>query len=300
MDESAQPIFILGIMPRCGTNFMWDLLSLHSDCATRAPIFEDHLVRRSDLLIDYVEAVVTGWTPSWGVPAEERDHLLLRLGTGVAAFLCDGMPAKRVVTKTPSVHNFEHFFKLFPEATLLIMVRDGRGVVESGVRSFGWSYESATNHWASNARRVLDFDERHRGSGYRYRIVRYEDLLGDLEGYLRELLRFCELDTAAYDFQAAASLPVRGSSTLRGSGGGVHWRPVKKTTDFRPEDRWKSWGNYRHQRFNRVAGGVQQALGYQTSDMPPPDLWTRARFAVDDAEWLARRVLRPFKRRLRR
>ena len=61
---------------------------------------------------------------------------------------------------------------------------------------------------------MLDFDAEERGGGLRYRIVRYEDLVGAPEACLKEILEFLELDVARYDFERAEALPVRGSSSL--------------------------------------------------------------------------------------
>jgi hypothetical protein len=46
----SQPIFILGIMPRCATNFLSNLLLLHPDCVPRDTVWEDFTIARSDLL----------------------------------------------------------------------------------------------------------------------------------------------------------------------------------------------------------------------------------------------------------
>ena len=264
--KPAAPIFILGILPRCGTNFLSDLLCEHPDCGAPAPIWEDFLVAHADLLDRYVSTVCGRWNPRWGADEAARSRLASHLGSGLVSFLAEHTETKRVVTKTPLVDNLSQFFKLFPDAYLLILVRDGRAVVESGVKTFGWYRDSAIHKWADAARTVLEFDAAHKGSAEekRYRIVRYEDLWTHLEEELRAILKFLDLDVEAYDFRAATSLPVRGSSTLGQRGtDAVHWEPVEKTSEFDPMSRFRHWGRAKHERFRWVAGRYLEHFGYE-------------------------------------
>src|SRR5262245_18667252 len=176
MDPGGPPIFILGMMRRCGTNHLSDLLVQHPDCVAAAPIHEDHLVQRAGYIRSYVDAVTGSWNPSWGVPDDARARLLRALGDGVIAFLQAGAGAHRVVTKTPRIENLDLFFDLFPASPLLVIVRDGRNVVASNVRSFDENEEAMRQEWARAGRAVLAFDEQHRDRGLPYRVVRYEDL----------------------------------------------------------------------------------------------------------------------------
>lgn len=295
--KPADPIFILGILPRCGTNFLSDLLCEHPDCGAPAPIWEDFLVAHADLLDRYVSTVCGRWDPSWDADEATRTRLALHLGSGLLSFLAEHADAKRVVTKTPRVDNLDYFFRMFPDAYLLILVRDGRAVVESGVKTFGWYRDSAIHKWADAARTILEFDAAHKASAdtKRYRIVRYEDLWTNLEEELHAILVFLDLDVNAYDFRVATSLPVRGSSTVRQRGSdAMHWEPVEKASDFDPMSRWRDWSRARHERFNWVAGHYLTRLGYElqysSSNRFLWSLWN----AVHDAKWLAIRTFGPF------
>ena len=289
MEPSTAPIFILGMMRRSGTNFLSDLLTLHPDCVSAAPIHEDFLVARAGHLRRYVDAVTGSWTPTWGVP-DERHRLLRHLGDGIAAFLQEGHEAKRVVTKTPRVEHLDLFFRLFPRATLLLLVRDGRNLVASTVRSFDVNEEAARQQWALAGRAILDFDTRNRESGRRYRIIRYEDLHTAPASAMRDVLSVCDLDPARYDFDAAAKLPVRGSSRVRAERAEVHWQAVEKDDAFRPDEHWRDWEPYQHARFATVAGDVQQALGYDLAPAVASSARDRVRDAVDGTSWRIRRL----------
>jgi hypothetical protein len=288
LDERA-PIFVLGVMQRSGTNFLADLLLLHPDTAAPAPLWEDNLLRESDHLVGYARSVRERWDPGWRVPAEVDEELVAHLGDGVLALLTSRAGQRLIVTKTPSVVNLSRFFTVFPRAYLVIIIRDGRAVVESGVKSFGWTYEWTMHQWAEAAATILAFDRAHKDTGARYLVVRYEDLCNDVEGELQRVLRFLNLDVSVYDFAAAARLPIRGSSTLRADGAdAVHWKPVDKPDDFNPLERWQHWRRGLHERFNWLAGRQLSELGY-----PQRRVGTGVRFwaawnAMLDVKWRLR------------
>jgi hypothetical protein len=283
--EPASPIFILGLTRRTGTNFAYQLLALHPDVAPAKHLTEDFALHDAQLLREYARRVRRQWNPRWGFRDDAEARLLRSLGQALHAFLVEeglGEAAgsgRRPLFKTPSVRNLDLFFDLFPSASLLILVRDGRDVVESGVRSFGWSYEGSTRSWCRAARAVLEFDRAHRGRA-RYRIVRYEDLVADPGGTLGELLAFLRLDAGRYDLEAARALPVYGSSTFRGDRRELHWQPVPRSEAFSPVGRWESWSTYRRRRFAWMAGDLMAALGYDLGGSP--SRWERAKHRLVD------------------
>lgn len=260
----ADPIFIIGVMRRCGTNFVSHLLRLHPDCGAPPLVWEDFLLATSHLLDEYVDTASGHWTGSLGKVPEGLDSALCRhLGNSLVSFLIEQVDAKRVVTKTPDVRNLESFFKWFPDARLLIVIRDGRAVVESFVRSFGTSYEATMRDWAVAADTIFRFDQANKSSGFKYLIVRYEDIYTDSEQELRRILDFLDLSAEVYDFEAAANLPIRGSSVFHGEKKTIHWKPIEKTTDFKPLQRWSHWERTMHERFNWIAGQYLVQFGYE-------------------------------------
>jgi Sulfotransferase family len=265
LTQRADPIFLLGVSPRSGTNFLWDLLLLHPRCAAaRSPIREDLLLEHVDLLLAYTSAVRRSWDPAWGTfPEDLLDRFHEALGDGLISFLWVDRE-RRLLTKSPSVKNVDRFFTFFPRARLLILVRDGRAVVQSCMATFGWDFDTAARRWARAADEIRRFDDRHRHRHLPYRIVRYEDLLDDLPTTLAGILDFLGLDRDAFDFQAAARLPVRGSSVYFGPGrDSVHWEPVEKDATFDPRVRWRTWAPELHQRFDWIAGQQLRHFGYE-------------------------------------
>ena len=83
----ADPIFIHGILPRSGTNFLWDLLLLHPDCSrAREPVNEDLFLDQSDHLAAYCRGCRAElWDPSWGTfGADVLDALFAGIGEGLS------------------------------------------------------------------------------------------------------------------------------------------------------------------------------------------------------------------------
>ncbi len=283
--DAQRAIFIIGIEHRSGTNFLSDLLALHEDCCRPATIGEDFLLHSAQHLQHYAAGLHAAWNAEWRSSAPQAE-IGAALGRGLLTVLGDqaDRPAMHLVTKTPRADRLALFPWLFPDQPLLILIRDGRSVIESAVKSFGWSYRKATERWSRGARRILEFDRDHNRGPCRYLVVRYEDLVTDLTAELHRILAFLRLEPAAYDFDAAAAMPVRGSSTLKSQGQSLHWKPVPKSSNFDPLRRASSWTHRQHRRFLQSAGMYQQLLGYDVEGAVQSGilggLWSR---------WLARK-----------
>ena len=150
--ECDEPIFILGILQRSGTNYLSDLIGIHPNCTKPKNIFEDFLLSQIDRLLEYANEVSQHWNTKWGIEGSDR---LLRqhISMGLISFLNANRkePDRRLVTKTPSVKNISHFLDIFENGQLVVLVRDGQAVVESGMKSFGWDFDEAAINWAKAA-----------------------------------------------------------------------------------------------------------------------------------------------------
>jgi len=317
------PIFLLGITHRSGTNFLRNLLLLHPDCGTGRVIPEDFLLANADLLVQYADSLYNRWQ-GWNV--EEAmgppEALCQHLGMGLISFLNlsvtkrgfgqlepkkqnqigETQPVpKRLVTKTPSVKNLRHFFKLFPNAWLLIVIRDGRSVVESGVKSFGWDYEQAMRKWAAAARKILQFDKQSHDAEHRYLIVKYEDIYLDIDVKMKKILSFLGLNSDTYDFEGAKNLPISGSSDLvEKEKTQIDWKFRRKTAEFNPLNRWKSWERSRHERFNWIAGDAMGQFGYTKETYDKNRLFWAMWNILMDLKWELRTQWQRLKSVLRR
>jgi len=267
MDATAgDSIFIHGILPRSGTNFIWDLLLLHPDCSRgRKPVNEDMFLEHSDHLTAFATAVQRTWDPAWGTFAVDIGNRLYEsIGDGLISFLWTDR-TRRLVTKSPTVRHLDEFFAFFPSARLLILVRDGRSVVQSAMDTFGWDFDRACRAWSEAASTIRHFQQTQSARADRWRVIRYEDFVDDTEAQLRAVFEFLRLDPERYDFVAARNLPVRGSSAFGLHDGKVHWEVVPKDDTFNPKERWRSWTAAQRERFEWLAGEQLRDFGYTTS-----------------------------------
>ncbi len=294
MNANRHPIFILGLMPRSGTNFLSNLLQLHPECAPASPVWEDFIVTHLDKLAHYSGAVTGEWNEEWGVNERTCSDLEVALGNGLAAFLEDRCPARHVISKTPRVTNLDLFYRFFPGSSLLVLVRDGRSIVESGARTFSWSREAAMHSVADAARTVSEFRKSSQPDQNRFRILRYEDLWQDTENQLHGLFEFLGLDGERYDWKQALELPVRGSSELTaGEETSMHWDPVERGADFDPLSRFSGWSDATHFRYNAVAGAAMRPFGYREHTIEGASILLRTRNRILNVAWGLRVLFRP-------
>jgi hypothetical protein len=256
-------LFLIGVTPRCGSNYLFDLLRQHPDIDTRPPIMEDFILHRSQPLIDFATGITTEWEERWQLEPAESGRFLRLLGEAIESFLVRNSTAHYILVKTPSPVNVQLAPLLFPRSPVVLLIRDGRAVAESTRLSWGTPIDETARQWAENGRLMLNFLRNDGGSTLPRLLVRYEDLVTDTEAQLRRLLKGLDLDAERYDFDRAAALPVRGSSVLRGGADQVHWDPISRTPDFDPIRRHHGWGCEETERFAAVAGDVLAEFGYQ-------------------------------------
>lgn len=277
------PIFILGIVQRSGTNYLNNLLLKHPDVRSPGIVWEDFYLAPADHLNAYANSLQPSWSTDWSAQLQAAlgpDAVLRHLGDGLIRLMesqyryCveagtqeppSGQPIS-LVTATPNTRNLDQFLRIFPDAAPLLIVRDGRAVVESGVRSFDWDYEEAMRMWARSGQRILDFCGHPEHAG-RYLLTRFETLFLEPKDEMRRILDFLKLDGDRFDFNVCDTLGVMGSSDLKQSGSAsLHWKYVDKPKGFNPLARASHWPEAMRQRFLYIAGATMTALGYELSD----------------------------------
>lgn len=278
------PILVLGLMPRTGTNFLARLLAIHVDGTSPTTLYEDFLVRGLPQLQDYIQTVSDCWQPHW--PSHNRlDELRDHLGGALVRFLQEDAktPTKRPIFKSPSVIGIDLIDRFMPQLDVVIVLRQGPATIESGMRSFGWDFETACRRWGAAAKTVLNVSRQRQEQGLApFTRVRYEDLATDTEFELRKVLSQIELDPAAFDFDRVADFPVFGSSQQKD----VRWEPVAMSADFDPLARAARWPAGTFERFDRVSGSLSADLGYQQPHRYSRTTISALRQSVQDARHL--------------
>jgi GT2 family glycosyltransferase len=265
-DRFPKPVFIISPCTRCGSNYVKSLLCAHPllGVASR-PLFEDHFLRRASLLERYAQDTCALYASYGWIEADDAydDRVLEALGRGLLSVLYSNLPpGLRALTKTPSAEGLELFDRLFPDADLVLLVRDGRAAVASIVKAFDSGRDHAIELWREGVRAMEAYRRNTRRSVL---MLRYEDIVRDEAAAVRRILEHCDLDPEIYPYEGLPSFPVVGSSVARGDAQTVHWRPVPKPADFDPLHRFSDWSAEDLDHFHRQAGAEIEALGYETS-----------------------------------
>ena len=174
---------------------------------------------------------------------------------------------KMLLLRTPDAGNLDSFFHLFPEAKVVILIRDGRDTVESFTKSWGGigAFKKMCDRWSDRVDYIYRFMENADKAGFsnNYYLVRYDHLNNDTETELKKVLEFLDLDPSEYPWEKIAETPVLGSSTYKGGEEDVHWQPIAKTKDFKPDHKWKDWGSAKRKYFKKSAGNNLIKLGFE-------------------------------------
>lgn len=316
------PIFVLGVAPRCGTNYLEDLLCVHPDCGLGIPLRENQIMSILPDLSRVLNDLGEKWetTHRWGYLPEHVDDLYESIGTGLIDFMVSQVDSRRrietppdtlpgieaafkleprfLVTKHPRTVGLFDFRRFFPDEKLILLMRDGRAVAESSIRSWEWNFDVAVDNWRRGAADMARFLDEHPDDPALF--VRYEDLITDPEDQIRRILDYVGLDAGSFDYDRALNRPVRGSSTARPAGADeVAWEPVEKTDDFDPLARARHWTPSQHSRFNHMAGPLLERFGYPLLRQETGPV-SRAQNLGRDLLLEARSIARPIRRKLRR
>lgn len=259
----AQPrlTFLLALNGRSGTNYLMNLLTQHPAVAgADTPLWEDYILHESHHLRAFVDGVYAHWSRVTAGLAKPSIKNVLEesLGEQLRLFVSRGIDEPMVVLKSPTIGNVGNLYRFFPDAKLVILLRDGRDVAASGMRSFGWTLQMAVMAWAKAADELQAFCKQFPQDGRL--IVHFEDLVRQLEGTLQRIFEYLDLDANTYDWQNDVMQHVVGSSDLRKNGGELHWDPVSKEPTFRPVGRWKEWSEEQKTFFEENAGRQLRAL----------------------------------------
>ncbi|USQ95220.1 tetratricopeptide repeat-containing sulfotransferase family protein [Caulobacter sp. RL271] len=196
----AQPLFTVGA-PRSGTTLVEQILSAHPDVVAgdelglMEPIVAS-MPARFDSPVAYPAALAELWMGDRRDGLEElRDDYLRR-----ARLRLPPMAGERFFTdKTPFNETHLGLIGLmFPDAPLVHLVRHPLDIVLSMTfnnLTHGYNCSTDVETAALHLARVLGLVAHYRSEmALRYLPVRYEDLVGDLEGNVRRLLAFVGLD----------------------------------------------------------------------------------------------------------
>ncbi len=261
--ERGPALMIHGVMPRSGTVYCGELLRLHPDLYPYPhQLWELPALPLSEKLRALQRSFLQAYPINRGRLAE-ADFMAI-FGAGLVAYLYEPVPAgQRVLVKLPSVQYLNRFFTMFPCEHLLVLLRDGRDLVHSTLRTWPrLNFIQVCLRWNRSAQAVLFAAENLRApDGRGFWIARYEDALQDPEGFVREACDQFDLDQSRYPFDRINEIRVIGSSLLEHQQQ-VSWRHIEKPRNFKPVGYWEQWPRIKKSIFKLIAGQPLIALGY--------------------------------------
>jgi len=293
----SRPVFVVG-MNGSGTTMMLDLLDSHpglygfrretliiphyaANQAKYGDLTDDDNYRRlwRDFLGSPVFKFVNqGQTPPLPEDWQDRPRTLAAVVDGTYRIFAAQQDKVRWCEKTPMhVQHIDTLHGLFPEASFIHMVRDGRSCAASLHRR--WKYHPCRSmlRWKTlvpMARRQAD------ASGATYLEVRYERLTADPEAVMREV---CEFLGEGWDAGVLKTSRVRTFT-------GTEQKDIVK--------REATWANYLGPRrvatLERIGGRLLAELGYETADPGgdwTPPAWRSRLWTFRDDVYLAFRAL---------
>jgi len=198
--EDARPPIFIGGAGRSGTTLLRVILDSHSRiaCGPELKVIPSVADLWAQFRTKYAAFLAESWMGEGEVDQIFRGFIVnllepLRRHEGKA----------RVAEKSPNnVFYFPHLHRIFPDATFLHMLRDGRDVVAS-LLTMRWTTPEgapvdytrdarlAARYWARAVRAGRDFAQKTAG-GSRYREIRYEELVARPEPYLRSLFAYLD------------------------------------------------------------------------------------------------------------
>ena len=273
--HDPRAIFVVG-SPRSGTSVLAWALAQHEDLATGPEMDVTYFLAKligqaepaPDTPLRKLEAVEhalqvslrreDGWLAKLDV---SRAEVLAAMGQGLNELFSRTLGGKRWIDSTPAcAMTCPQLAGLFPEASFLHIVRDGRAAVSSMIHSgfdvrIAKDFDFACETWASFVKHAHAFCEAEPGRALE---LRQEDMARDPEGVMERVLPFldCQLDEAVPAFLR--------KGRINSSWGNEKEGDVARQKDHSvvPKTPWREWSRGRKRSFRKLAGEVQEAMGY--------------------------------------
>ena len=280
--RSNKLVYVAGIYQRIGTNFIGRILINHKDMCRPEGHWELPILDASDDYLNFFHNFsATRFNNRLDYKLEDFCRVF---GEGMLQLMYDRVAqnknAKYIVQKNPGTLGLKNFKLFFPEAKLIILLRDGKDVMASYLsasklsgkkfnpRRYWLGYIFCKN-FRDSALRILDYVKSNHENVL---VVKYEDLTDKLEPQLLRIAEFLEIEADRDWLGACAGMSVKGSTFYSKSGEGdkfeekgnsTNWLDQKKTENFKPIGRYKKFLNSIDLLiFNKVAGKWNKALGY--------------------------------------
>ncbi len=280
--SSGKLAYVAGIYQRIGTNFIGRILINHKEMCRPGGHWELPILDVSDeylSLFNHFSSKRTNNRLNYKI-----EDFCRVFGEGVMQLMYErvkiNIDAKYIVQKNPGTVGLANFKLFFPEAKLLILIRDGKDVMNSYLSASNFAgkkfnprrYYTAyifCKRFRDSALRILDFLKTKPENTL---LVKYEDLTNDLNPQLFRIAEFLEIEPYQEWIDGCMKISVKGSTfynkaseedKFEEKGNSTNWIDNKKTENFKPVGRYKKFLNKLDLYiFNSVVGKWNKELGY--------------------------------------
>jgi hypothetical protein len=256
-------IFLLGVLPRSGTNYIFRSILSHPEILQTSQPGEDYLLMSSDTMISFVDQVSAKWSPNWdGLDKNlQYNKLQNHLTESLIKYLQPALnykPSKYIMTKTPQTFGLKNWDTLFPTSKLILVIRDGKDVIESGVRSFKWNYVGSMKKYAESLDRISTFISNQ--SPNDFCLLKYEEFKKDPKAQLERVYKYLDLDPQLVDFDKIGDMPIYGSSkNIDEKSGEFKW---VVSNENKSKSKKLPWHPLMVKRYQRICSKAITEFGY--------------------------------------
>ena len=260
------PVFVIG-SPRSGTTVLAQSLSTHSElwASGESHVYSNLFANgRAELAFD--RAMRLPGPTLLRVEKVTREEFLAYLGMGINALITSRSGGRRWIDHTPLYTRIvDTLAELFPGASFIHILRDGRSVVHSMLNfvdsrhsatvsrfaeeTIAWAtdVQSACETWRDHVEGAMSFCDEHPD---RATVVRYEELVATPQETFRRIHRFLGI---ADEDEPASFLASKRINSSFGD------RPLSSGDEL-----WTSWDEERRHVFAEVAAATMLKCGYST------------------------------------
>lgn len=273
-DGNTKVAYIVSPTQRSGTNYLSHMLNMHPKLTFPAGDNlpdEQCLYTCSEYLKEYSVKTVSNWS-KWvdGGDKSLNAHskgLMGAMGEGILNYFRQFTATDSILLfKTPDAGHLENIFHLFGGGKVVLLIRDGRDTLESFSKSWGGdgAFKKMCLRWSDRVDTIMKFKamSEKSGLGDRLLFVRYDELNNNTEEEIKKVLKFLDVEIAQFPWTELENVPVLGSSAHKTEDDIVHWKPIEKSSDFKPNKKWLDWSDRKKNIFKKHAGENLVKLGF--------------------------------------
>ena len=253
--------FVAGC-PRSATSaFSW-ALSEHEELQTSAESnFIYYLLRDPDSVIytsyDTAKKVDDGWFNKHGV---SKSQYLEYMGVGIRNLFSSICETNIFLEQSPeNILIADKIIEMFPDTKIIHMIRDGREVVSSMLKSgfkSPWSkdFQLACETWNHFVKKGYEFSQK-----YPENIINVyqKDLVYDTENAVKRVFEFLDLE---YEENTVKYLQTKRVNSSYGNDKKNNFKTAKDPSLLK-KPQWEKWSNREKKQFDKIAGKTMKEIG---------------------------------------